>query len=259
MTHRRRITTITLAATLAGALAISAPAAPAMAQPASHPSGTYSQQPYDAWEDARRSVLAGVQAYARAALDQRLRTLTHLASRVNDAEHVSADHAAQLLGDYQAARSGLESLNDRIQLSTSVEEALHLTEKMASDYRVYVVLVPKTAEVVIGASFVVASGQIDEAIDGVLDVVDALEQFGHPVANIRSALDDARVHADAALDLADGVPGSVISLAAFQWPSPAQALLNTGRADLESSGSEIRMSIGRLHHAIQLIRDLAAN
>ena len=254
MKHRRRITTITLAATLAGALAISALAAPALA----HPAGTYTQQPDDAWEDAHRSVLAGVHAYAQAALDQRLRTLTHLTSWVNNAEHVSADHAAQLLGDYRGARSGLESLNDRIQLTTSVEEALRLTEKMASDYRVYVVLVPKTAEVVIGDSFVVSSGQIDEAIAGVLDVVDALEQFSHPVANIRSALDDAQVHADAALDLADGVPGSVISLAAFQWPSPAQALLHQGRADLESSGSEIRMSIGRLHDAIQLIRDLAA-
>ena len=249
-TTRGRVTTLALA----GVLVMSAITAPALAREDTTEDSP-AERLHDAWDDARDKMLAGIKKHAQKAVDHRLATLSNLTDWAGRDEHVTEAHASQLLGDFAAGQSGLLALNEDIRATRTIEEALRLTEKIASDYRVYLVILPKTAGVVVGDSMVAATERIDEAAAGVQDAIDRLADLGHDVSGIQAAVDDAQTQADSAAVLAAAVPGSVIDLGAADWLDPAEATLKSAKSDLESSASEIRAAVSSLMEAIHLIRD----
>lgn len=234
---------------LAGAIATGVIAAPALAQE------TAEEQTQDIWEDARQEALAGIKEHAAWAIEHRLATLDELERWVHETEHVSQAHAAALLADYDTAARGLTALGDEIQAATDIEEALRLTALIATDYRIYLVVVPKTAEVLIGDSLVVAGGQIQEAGVEVQNAIDWLDEVGIDTTDIQEALDRSMRHAAAAVAEADGVAASVVGLDAADWPSPAGGALDGGRMRLEGSADEVYESVKYLREAIHLIHE----
>ena len=255
MMTRNRLATLGLASVLA----FSAVASPVLAQEQTEDTRTPAEQLDDAWEEARQKVLDGVKKHADAAVAHRIRSINEMRGWLNENEHVTDAHAASLRADLNTTESGLTALNAEIQASTTVEEALQLTEKIASDYRVYVVMVPKAAGVVIGDTVEAIAGELDKSVDGVQEVVDALATLGFDVDKIQDALDDSRAHADKAAALGSGVSSSVIGLDAADWPQPAESVIRQGKADLDASGREIRDSVHDLKLAIRLIQETVAN
>lgn len=231
---------------LAAALATGMVAAPASAQETT-------EQTQDIWEEARREALAGIKQHAAWAIEHRLATLDELEGWVHQTEHVGQANAAALLADFAAAAGGLTSLGEQIQAAPDIEEALRLTGLIATDYRVYLVIVPKTAEVLISDSLVAAGGQIQEAGVEVQNAIDWLDEAGVETSEIQEALDTSMRHAVAAVEEADGVAGSVIGLDASDWPSTARGALESGRVRLEASADEVYRSVTYLREAIHLI------
>ena len=137
-TTRGRVTTLALA----GVLVMSAITAPALAQEDTTEDSP-AERLHGAWDDARDKMLAGIKKHAQKAVDHRLATLSNLTDWAGRDEHVTEAHASQLLGYFAAAQSGLLALNEDIQATRTIEEALRLTEKIAGDYRVYLVILPK--------------------------------------------------------------------------------------------------------------------
>ena len=232
---------------IVGAIATGVVAAPALAQE------TAEDQTQDVWEEARQEALAGIKDHAAWAIEHRLATLDELEGWVHETEHVSPVHADALLADFDAAASGLTALGEEIQAASDIEEALRLSALIATDYRVYLVIVPKTAEVLIGDSLVVAGDHIQEAGVEVQEAIDWLADAGLDTTEIQEALDRSMRHAAAAVDEADGVAASVVGLDASDWPSPAGGALESGRVRLEASADEVYQSVKYLREAIHLI------
>ena len=124
------------AAALTGALLLVAPAA-AMAGTNAAPARTPAAEP-----GARRDV-GTVKARAHEAIARRLDTLARLASRVRDNQYVSDAHRAAL-GDLIAAQTrGLTALDAKIQADTDLETLKADVKSIVTDYRVYLLTVPK--------------------------------------------------------------------------------------------------------------------
>lgn len=250
MTTRRSITAAALAATLA----LTTLAAPAMAEA---PAAAQTDQTEDPWEEARLKVLQAIKDHADAAVEQRLRSIDEMRRWLRENEHVTPDHEAALKADLTATERGLIDLNEQIQATTTIEAALPLTEQIASDYRVYLVLVPKAAGVVIGDTVDAIADKLLEAGDGVQVVIDALEGHGFDVEEIQESLDKSMRHATAAGQLGSGAANAVIGLDASDWPSPADSTINGAKRDLDASGAEIRASVEELKRTIRLIQQVA--
>ncbi len=100
--------------------------------------------------------LERVKEAAAAAIEQRFDTLDRLTEHVESYEHLTDSHAASLLADYESTRAGLTALGADIEATDNLADALELSLKIAVDYRVYLVVTPKSVEVAVSDTIVAA-------------------------------------------------------------------------------------------------------
>jgi|GEM_PF-4043812 len=199
------------------------------------------------------AVAERIKDAALAAIDRRLETLDRLTAKVEASDHVTREHAAALLADYRDARAGLEALAGEIAAETDPRVLLELAASIAADFRIYLIVVPKSVEVVVSDTIVAVARRLEEAGAEVQAIIDGA---GHDrdVAEAQRLLNAAMADAARAAPVADPVAESVIDLAAPDWPDPADRLLSQGRSDLRTAGDTLRSGIEHLRAAIRALR-----
>ena len=192
---------------------------------------------------------------ARAAIDRRLDTLDRLTDRVDGASHIAPAHAAALTGDYRAASSGLMGLAVEIENASTVEELRTLVPLIATDYRVYLVIVPKSYEVS-------ASDRVGVAVDSLAGAADRLEaaieratDAGFDATEAQRWLTSARDEIAEAKRTGVPVADDVIDLDAGDWEEPAKSTLEEGRRRLDNARIDLRQAHGSLTKAAAALRD----
>ena len=192
---------------------------------------------------------------ARAAIDRRLDTLDRLTDRVDGASHISPQHAAALTGDYRAASNGLTGLAGEIENASTVEELRTLVPLIATDYRVYLVIVPKSYEVS-------ASDRVGVAVDSLAGTADRLEaaieratDAGFDATGAQRWLTSARDEIAEARRTGVPVADDVIDLDAGDWEEPAKSTLEEGRRRLDNARIDLRQAHGSLTKAAAALRD----
>ncbi len=236
------------------ALAIAGLIVMAAALPAAAQAGSVTDQSIPVRDHDPATALDKIKTHAERAIAVRLETLGRLTDAVSSNDHLTGGHAAQLLAELSGAETGLAALGDEIQNATGVEEALGLAAKIATDYRVYLVIGPKTHAVLASDSIVAAEGRFSEAADEVQAAIERAEQAGVDTGDAQALLDEARAAATVAADQAAPVADRVVDLAASDWPDPAEAILLTAREDLPTAGSSLRDAVHRLRAAIDELR-----
>lgn len=183
-------------------------------------------------QSVQDEAIERIKTEAQAAINQRVATLVDLEAAINSAEHVSASHAEQLLNETRSARSGLATLDTSIQEATTLDVVLPLVANIATEYRVYLVLVPKVFEVIgsdVLAAVAIGLSDVESDLDA---AIQAVEGAGFDTDGVRATFDAAVASRVLAHDLAAPVADLVIDLTAADWPDPARGQLQSGRESL---------------------------
>jgi hypothetical protein len=199
--------------------------------------------------------IEGVKARAHAAVDRRLDTLASLERRVVNHEYMTIVHKATLTADYVDAVAGLITLNREIQNAETAEELRELVPLIATDYRVYLVIVPKSHEV--GASDRVAHvvSRFEDTADALADAIERAEAAGYDMTDASRWLISARDEIAEARRTGVPVANDVIDVDASDWEEPAKSTLEEGHRRLKNARVDLRQAKGSLDMAKQAIED----
>ncbi|MFV2000788.1 MAG: hypothetical protein ACC654_10545 [Acidimicrobiia bacterium] len=209
----------------------------------------------DETEATSRPTIEQVKERAQAAIDRRLDTLDELTQRVTDSAHMTAAHKAVLLGEYASAEFGLSALGEEIAAATSGDELRELVPLIAKDFRIYLVVVPKSREVNASDRVGDVVDRLDEAADTVAEAIRRGEEAGFDMSAAQRWLISARDDIDEARRTGVPVAGDVIGLQASDWEEPASSALEEGRRRLENARVDIRKAVASLEQARDAIKD----
>lgn len=202
-----------------------------------------------------RQSIEQIKERAQAAIDRRLDTLDRLTDRIDSAQHMSDSHKATLTGDYRAAANGLTGLGVEIAAATTAEELRVLVPLIATDYRVYLVIVPKSLEVAASDRIGVAVDRLTNAADRLEDAIDRAEDAGIDATQAGRWLISARDEIAEAKRTGVPVADDVIGLDASDWEEPAKSMLQEGKRRLDNARVDVRQAHGSLTQGAAALRD----
>ncbi|HHC09347.1 MAG TPA: hypothetical protein ENK55_11615 [Actinobacteria bacterium] len=245
----RRLVVLGLAGSLllgapTAALAQSTDAADRVAKVTDRPTD---QPPVVDLEAARRRLLA--------AIDRRLETLERLTNVVTGHPHVTDRHEAKLLADYARAAQGLRELRTRAEAATTREELKEIAESMVVDYRIYLVVVPKTYGVLFSDTVVAAADRMDEFADRLAEAIERAAEAGYDVSEARRWLVVARDEIDEGRRAGGPVADMVIDLEASDYPEPATSTFADAKRRLENARLDLREARKALTKSLTALRE----
>jgi hypothetical protein len=230
------------AAALTGAIVLGAPAAAFAGTSAAAPR-TPAAEP-----GARRDI-GTVKTRAHAAITRRLETLTRLAARVRDNEYVSDAHRSALAALLAAQTRGLTALGAKIQADTDLETLKADVKSIVTDYRVYLLTVPKVHLVLGADTELAAAAKLDDVAARLQTKIDAAKAAGKDVTAAQGHLDAMKAKVGEVRAAASGVTDAVLALVPQDYPGnkpaldAAHAALKTGRAAVQAARELARQVI----------------
>jgi hypothetical protein len=247
------------AAGLVAILALAAPAA-AFAQTDSAQTDTaQTDRVTDQLTDQQRTAtdIASVKRRALAAIEHRLVTIDRLQAAVRSNPHVTDDHAATLLSELERSANGLSELARQIEATEDPEELRRLIPKIAEDYRIYVLMVPKVHEVLSSDTVEHVARRFEIAEEELGEAIARAEEAGYEVGQAKEYLAEMIRYVDEAEALGGPVAEAVLPLQPADWPDPAKDILEQGHEDLVDARRSLReawqaakSAVRALHEAI---------
>lgn len=126
---------------------------------------------------------------------------------------------------------------------------------IATDYRVYLVILPKSHEVLAPDRMADGVVRLTGAADAVLAAIERAEGAGFNMEEAREFLRVARSEIDAVSNGAVPVADQVIGLSAADWEEPAKSMLEAGKAALEQGRRDIHEAVDALKSAHRAIKE----
>ena len=200
------------------------------------------------------AALSTAQAACEKAIDDRLAALDKLAAAVDGRPAVTDEHQATIDGHIAAAKAGLGALRDKIAADTDAATLKADCRQIVDGYRVYVVVVPRSHEVVAADAVVAGADKLTARVGDLQAAIDAAEAKGHDVSHDRELLADLQAKVASAHDAAAGVPATVLGLTAADWDAgTAKPALQSGHATLKSAHGDLATA---LQDAKSIVKDL---
>ncbi len=182
-----------------------------------------------------------VRAFGDCEIARRITTLNNLASRIAGSKTLTSADAAALSSEVAATRTGLNQQKVQIDAETSLDALKTEIRKIATDYRVYLLVVPQV-NLVSGADAVQAAEPIFAKISANLTArIAAAKAAGKDITAAQASLDSMNARAAQAISLTQPLPAALLPL------TPAQ--YNGGTA-----GPVIRDARAKLVQARDLLR-----
>ncbi len=150
-----------------------------------------------------------------------------------------ADRAA-LQSQLAADTSGLTTLRAQVDGETDVTTLRADLKTIVTDFRVYVLMVPKTAEVITADTELAAVTRLGTVESRLQARIAADSAAGKDIAQAQSDLDELQAKVLGVSPLVQGIPASVLPL------TPAQYNAGTARPILASSRTSLRTGRGLL-------------
>ncbi len=182
-------------------------------------------------------------------INRRFVTLDGLTYLVNHSEVLTAAHKTDLIDanpgnptSFVAERAGLTSLKASIDVDTTIASLRADIGKIAPDFRVYLVVVPKTHLVAAADGAAKVSARFVPLATELQNLINEAKADGRDVTKAQAALDDMNAKVGQANGLIAPVAARLLPLSAADW--------NNGTA-----GPVIKQARTTLHSARTLLRD----
>ena len=205
-------------------------------------------------ETERPENLDNLKRRALAAIEKRLEAMDRWEEKVENNQHLTADHQAVLQTELNEAARGLSALAADIEAATSYSELGGLVPKIVEDYWVFALLRPQVHLVIAADHMTDITDRFEEAGASIQAAIDRAEEAGFVVGDARIALDRMSAHLGAASLLIDPVPRTVLAIQPADMPE-AREQLRSAHGDLKSAREELRSARQAAHEAVKALRD----
>lgn len=173
-------------------------------------------------------------------IDRRLVTITTLQGRVAAAGGLTGPDRTTLQSQLAADTSGLTALRAQVDGETDLTTLRADLKQIVMNFRIYALMVPKTAEVIAADTELAAVARL-ETVEAKLQArVDVAKAAGKDVTQAQSDLDAMHAKVVQVSPLVQGVPASVLPL------TPAQYNAGTAKPILASSRTGLHGGRGLL-------------
>jgi len=189
---------------------------------------------------ARDDGVGNLRTLGDCEIDRRLDTITKLQARVAGAAALTAADRATLQSQLAADASGLTTLRARIDGETDVSVLKTDLGKIATDFRIYLLMAPKVAEAIAAETELAAVGRLGTLQTKLQARIDAAHAAGKDVTGAQADLDAMTAKASQISPLVAGIPAAVLPL------TPAQYNAGTATPILASSRTSIQSGRGLL-------------
>ena len=184
-----------------------------------------------------------LRAFGDCEIARRYVTLDKLSAKISSSKVLTSSDKAALSGEVGATKSGLAGLKTQIDSETSLLVLRADVKKIATDYRVYLLVAPKV-NLVNGADGVLATKATFDKVNTALTArIAAAKAAGKDVAAAQADLDAMNAAVTQAMGLAAPVPAALLPL------TPAQYNAGTAGPVLKSSRAALVQARGLLQSA----------
>jgi hypothetical protein len=219
----------------------------AVAVAAAAPAGAYTGT-----NGATSPRMAFLKARGHLAIQRRLNELDRLSALTHSATHLKGADRAALLSKLSSDRSGLQSLDKKIQSDTDATTLHNDLQSIVNAYRIYVLVAPQV-HLTVAADRIGAFIEYGDSVVGrLLSAIDKAKAKGKDVKAAQAAVNDLKTElSDAATEVA-GIPSKVIALTPSGYPGNRTTLLSarssilTARAHLVKARADAQAAIGAL-------------
>jgi hypothetical protein len=255
MTFRFRSAIAGLA--VAGVLAVASTAIVSAADPAAAgPAGKGICAP-QALAARQNPTVETLRAFGDCEIARRFTTLDKLDARISDSKVLTSPHAAALKGTIGSTRGGLTALKAHIDAETSIPALREDIRRIATDFRVYVLLVPQVNLVSAADGVVFAETKFDTVSTRLTERIAAAQAAGKDTTAAQAHLDAMNTAVDQAVALAEPIPARLLPLTPADWNSGAAGpVLNQARADLGNARNLLRTAIAEARACREALKAL---
>ena len=243
--NARRITALAAGLVLGGSMAFMAVSTVAATGPTNGgPAGKGVCAPQAQASASKGALgLAALKAFGDCEINRRLTTLTDVSAKITASKVITSSHAAALQSEISSTRSGLTSLKATIDADPVLATLKADVTRIATDYRVYVLVVPQ-ANLVNGADAVLAAqAKVADINTKLTAAIAAAKAGGKDTTAAQTALDAMNASVTAAVGLATPLPAALLPLTPAQYNGGtagpilgnARTALGTARPDLKNA------------------------
>ncbi len=189
---------------------------------------------------ARDNGVGNLRKLGDCEIDRRLVTITKLQGRVSAARGLTDADRAALQSQLAADTSGLTALRATIDGETNVTALRADLKQIVTNFRIYVLMAPKTAEVIAADTELAAVTRLGTVESRLQARIDADNAAGKDTTQAQSDLAAMQAKVVQVALLVQGIPPAVLPL------TPAQYNAGTARPILMSSRTSLRTGRGLL-------------
>ena len=185
-----------------------------------------------------------LRAFGDCEINRRLTTLSALATRVSGSKVLTTGDASALSSEISSTVSGLNSLKATIDAETSATALRADIAKIATQFRVYVLVVPQV-NLVNAADGVLASQARFADVNTRLSARIAKAQAaGKDVSAAQTSLDAMNAKVSAAVALATGLSAKLLPLTPADYNGGTAApILNSARSSLGTARNDLKQAV----------------
>jgi hypothetical protein len=194
-------------------------------------------------------------------INRRFVTLDSLTHLVNTSDVLTSEHKIDLRdvnstnpASFAVTRSGLTALKASIDTDTTVAALRTDLAKIAPDYRVYLLVVPKTYLVSASDAVEKASARFGPLAGELQNLIDLAKAAGKDVTAAQAALDDLKAKVSQANGLIGPVAGTLLPLSPSDWnDGTAKPIMSAARTTIHQSRDLLAAAGKDAHKVIVLL------
>jgi hypothetical protein len=168
-------------------------------------------------------------------IDRRLDTITKLQGLVANAGGLTDGDRTALQSQLTADTGGLTALRATINGETDVAALRADVGKIVTEFRIYLLMAPKTAEVIAADAELAAIARLDTVTTNLQARIDAAKAAGKDVTQAQADLDAMQAKLAQVSPLVSGIPAAVLPLTPAQYnDGSAKPVLTSARTSLRN-------------------------
>ena len=190
------------------------------------------------------AVLAALKAFANCEINRRETTLTTLSAHITSSKTITSTDAAALQSEISSEKSGLSSLESKIDADTTLVTLRADIVTIVTGYRVYVLVVPQS-NLTIAADTVLATQARFASLNTALSNAIATAQAnGKDTTAAQADLDAMNASVTAAMNLASPLPAQLIALTPAEYNAgTAGPILTSSRKALGQARDDLKSAV----------------
>ncbi len=196
-----------------------------------------------------------VASRCQAQIDRRLDDLAAAQARAAGVDALTDTHESTINGIIDSTEAGLIDQSAAIAATTDRAELASLCAEIATEFRVYLVVLPQTHLTVSADRVDRAVARGDELLAHLDEAIAAAAEAGADVTAAEALRDDAAVHLASASAGVAGAADQVLTVTPSSWnDGDGQSVIENTRAAVRTAHAEIKDGIEDGHAAIEAVR-----